>query len=125
MATNPTSSHEPGLLLGGKFGENGNKTQQSPEGSLAETIAFKDGYDSICPGGMYRIEEVSAIRREPGFLGLHNLHETVISRTLHPPATKDDAPKRRAMLWDVAAKAVQEALVGIPAGSLINVCANR
>lgn len=125
MATEPTCSLQEGLHLGGKFGEQGENTPTAPRATLARTIAFADGYTSVCPKDMYRFNEQSLGRREPGFSGIHNLHETVISRTLSPPRIEGNKPKRRAMLWDIAAKAVREALLGVPAGSHVNVCANR
>lgn len=125
MATNPTSSSHDGLLLGGKFGEQGENTPPAPGASLAKTVVLPDGHASVSPDDMYRLSELAPGRREPSFPGLHNLHDTVISRTLSPPPIEGDKPNRRAMLWDSAAEAVREALADIPAGSHINVCANR
>lgn len=124
MATNPSSLAKEGLHLGGKFGIQGTNTPPAPGASLARTVLLPDGFTACAPDDMYRMNELAPGRREPRFPGLHNLHSSVFERTLAPPPITGALPERRAMLWDVAARAVREALRGLPAGSHINVCAN-
>lgn len=125
MATMPKTPLAEGLLLGGQFGKAGHNTSPSPGASLAETVILDDGYTSVSTNDMYRINELSPHRREPSFPGLHNLHDNVMARTLNPPAISGEGPTRRARLWDIASEAVRNALIGIPAGSHISICANR
>lgn len=73
---------------------------------------------------MHREKERHPGRREPSFPGLHNLHESIFERTLRPSEPCEEEHKRRKVLWDLGAHAVQEALEDIPAGSHINICAN-
>lgn len=125
MATNPDTTAQQGLFLGGGFGQEGENTGPSPRATLAETTLLHDGFSSIIPTDMYRIEELAPERREPQFPGIHNLHPDVVHRTISAPAIQGVLPQRRARLWDVAARAVEQALVGIPAGSHVSICANR
>lgn len=125
MATMPKTPFSSGLLLGGQFGKEGINTPPSPGANLAKTVLLEDGYTSVSPLDMYRFNELAPDRREPSFPGLHNLHDNVMARTLNPPAVTGEGPSRRARLWDIAAEAVRKALIGIPAGSHINICANR
>ncbi|KAF3763051.1 hypothetical protein M406DRAFT_73704 [Cryphonectria parasitica EP155] len=124
MATAPAASAQAGLLLGGKFGKEGENTPPAPGAILANTITLPDGFTCVSPDDMYRINELAPGRREPRFPGIHNLSESVISRTVHPPPFQGEESKRRAQIWDTTARAVREALAGIPAGSHINICAN-
>jgi hypothetical protein len=74
---------------------------------------------------MYWPNERSVGRREPSFPEIHNLHPSVIARTIDPPMTiVDDVQDRRTMLWDMAAALVRAALADIPPGSHVVVCAN-
>lgn len=125
MATNPSKTSKEGLHLGGKFGMQATKnTKPSPGATLARTIVLPDGYTSISPDDMYRLNELAPGHREPQFPGLHNLHESVIERTIIQQHFEQPAQVRRSILWDIAAEAVVDALKGIPAGSHINICAN-
>jgi hypothetical protein len=65
---------------------------------------------------MYWPNERSVGRREPSFPEIHNLHPSVIARTIDPPMT--------IVLWDMAAAFVRATLADIPPGSHIVVCAN-
>ncbi|ORY57723.1 uncharacterized protein BCR38DRAFT_527769 [Pseudomassariella vexata] len=112
--------------MGSKFGKEGEDTPIPPKDPLVTTVILEDGYSVVAPGDMYRMSECAPGRREPSSPGLHNLHESVIARTLDPPVDFDShpEPRRRAMLWDHAAEATRHALRNVPAGSHINACAN-
>lgn len=104
-----------------KYGQEGTNTNPSPgSGRSLKMITQKDGFSMIAPDDMYRIEETHIGRRECSFPGLHNLHESVIARTINPPPIEN----HRAVVWDTAAQATREALADIPAGSHVNICAN-
>lgn len=125
MASNPSATaQEQGLHLGGKFGIEGTNTPPTPKATLARTVLLPDGFTACAPDDMYRMDELAPGRREPGFPGLHNLHESVLERTLKAPPFQLPQHYVRAAYWDCAAEAVREALQGVPAGSHINVCAN-
>lgn len=125
MASNPSATaQEQGLHLGGKFGIEGTNTPPAPKATLARTVLLPDGFTACAPDDMYRMDELAPGRREPGFPGLHNLHESVLERTLKAPPFQLPQHYIRAAYWDCAAEAVREALQGVPAGSHINVCAN-
>ncbi|KAH8588819.1 hypothetical protein B0O99DRAFT_600467 [Bisporella sp. PMI_857] len=119
------------LLFNRKFGEEGTNTGPAPKSNLANTINLPDGHSMVAPDTMYRINELMPRRREPSFPGLHNLHESVIARTLSPPGipvgiaiSKIKEVDRRAKLWEIAAEATRQALDNIPPGSHVVVCAN-
>jgi hypothetical protein len=112
---------------GEKYGEEGQNTPPAPGADLAKTIIAPDGFNMVAPDEMYRMNELQPGRREPGFHNLHNLHDSVFERTLHPvlplPLDKPDI-QRRATLWDNAANSVREALSEIPSGTHVVVCSN-
>lgn len=125
MATIPTSTPQEGLHLGGRFGKEGHNTPPAPGATLAKTITLPDGFTCVSPEDMYRLNEKSPHRREPSNPGLHNLSDLVLDRTLQLSPIEGEEHKRRALLWDLTATTVRKALAGVPAGSHINVCANR
>ncbi|PSR84363.1 hypothetical protein BD289DRAFT_434224 [Coniella lustricola] len=127
MATLPEqpSKTECGLLLGGRFGTEGTNTPPAPGASLARTITLPDGFACVAPDDMYRINELAPGRREPKFSNLHNLSDEVIERTTMLSPIVNAEEQRRAEIWDNTGAAVKEALEGVPAGSHVNVCANR
>lgn len=124
MASNPSSTAKEGLHLDGKFGLEGTNTPPAPRASLARTVVLPDGFTACSPDDMYRVSELEPGCREPGFPGLHNLHDSVLERTLRARPFQIPRHCIRAQYWDLAAEAVRQALKDVPAGSHINVCAN-
>lgn len=124
MCCDLQASTEQCICPGGRFGKEGTNTPPAPGAVLARTVTMPDGYTSVAPDDMYRIDELEPGRREPCFPNLHNLHDTVFERTLNPPKPTEDEHNRRAMLWDLASEAVLEALKEVPSGTHVNVCAN-
>lgn len=118
------ASQEEPPLSRGKFGKQGHNTPPASTATQARTINLPDGHSSFAPDYMHRDEERQPGRREPGFPGLHNLHQCVFDRTLNPPEPYNEEHERRKVIWDLGAQAVREALEDIPAGSHINLCAN-
>lgn len=115
--------------LQGRFGKEGTNTKPSPTAQPVKTkICEEDGHPVVAPGDMYRMDERHPGRREPQFPGLHNLHESVIDRTKHPPSLRevmaDPAKRRRAAIWDQVSLAVRAALQEIPHGSHVAVVSN-
>ncbi|KAK0647097.1 hypothetical protein B0T16DRAFT_458959 [Cercophora newfieldiana] len=110
-----------------KFGEEGQNTIPLPEAHFPKRITAPDGFSMIDSTDMYRIDELHPGRREPHFPNLHNLHSSVIARTINPPATlPSDQPAilHRASLWDKTASAVRSALATLPPNTHIAICAN-
>ncbi|KAK6072209.1 hypothetical protein SCUP515_07541 [Seiridium cupressi] len=114
----------PVLTTGGRFGQEGTNTRKPPTCGPPPMIELADGFGAVAPGHMYRPEERHPGRREPQFPGPHNLHETVVARTLAPPPLQTLDHEFRALLWDVTADAVRKAIEDIPSGSHVVVCAN-
>lgn len=114
----------PRLYPGGKFGLRGITTAPSPGNSEIETVAAEDGFSMLKSGSMYRSNEFHADRREPRFLGLHNLADSVLERTIKSPRPKGREAIRRAVIWDQVAEAFRNALAEIPSKSYVVVCSN-
>lgn len=73
---------------------------------------------------MYRSNEFHLDRREPRFLGLHNLADSVFERTLNPPKPKGREAVRRGIIWDQVTEAFRRAIADIPSKSYVVVCSN-
>ncbi|KAK8058095.1 hypothetical protein PG994_008543 [Apiospora phragmitis] len=112
----------------GRFGKEGTNTKPSPTAPPLKTTICEDGHPMVAPGDMYRMDELHPGRREPQFPGLHNLHDTVITRTRDPPPLRDvqadPTQRRRAALWDQVSQAVRAALQEIPHGAHVAVVSN-
>ncbi|KAK9774976.1 hypothetical protein AB5N19_12530 [Seiridium cardinale] len=114
----------PVLTTGGRFGQEGTNTRKPPTCGPPPMIELADGFGAVAPGHMYRPGERHPGRREPQFPGPHNLHETVVARTLAPPPLETLEHELRALIWEVTADAVRKAIEDIPSGSHVVVCAN-
>ncbi|POS78276.1 hypothetical protein DHEL01_v203333 [Diaporthe helianthi] len=115
----------PRLYPGGTFGQRARTpAAASPVKPSIKTEIAPDGFSMLSPDSMYRIDELHAGRREPGFSGLHNLAESVFERTLKPPRPSNHEAIRRAVLWDHVAKSFRRAIADIPSGSYVAVCSN-
>lgn len=119
-----TVGSTPRLYPGGKFGMQGTTTAPSPGNSKIETVISEDGFSMLMSDSMYRRNEFHPGRREPRFLGLHNLADSVFERTLDPPRPNSRETIRRALVWDKVAEAFRQALTGIPSRSYVVVCSN-
>lgn len=114
----------PRLYPGSKFGLRGITTAPSPGNSEIETVVAEDGFSMLKSDSMYRSNEFHADRREPRFLGLHNLADSVFERTLNPPRPEGREAMRRATIWDQVAEAFRHAIAGIPSKSYVVMCSN-
>lgn len=99
-------------------------TAPSPGSSKIETLVAEDGFSMLKSDSMYRSNEFHPDRREPRFLGLHNLADPVFERTLNPPTPKGRESVRRAIIWDQVAEAFRRAIANIPSKSYVVVCSN-
>lgn len=114
----------PRLYPGGKHGLQGTTTAPSPGNSEIETVVAEDGFSMLKSDSMYRSNELHVDRREPRFLGLHNLADSVFERTLNPPRPKGRKTIHRAMIWDHVAESFRRAIADIPPKSYVVVCSN-